>query len=60
MEDASKRQLFEDQRNVLTFQDGRSHKIGRTCRSGEPVVEVPEVADDQQNDADISDANGRK
>lgn len=39
---------------MLAFQDGRSHEILRTCCGGEPVVEVPEIADGQQKDADIS------
>ena len=41
-----------------TFEDRRDHVIPRTRCSREPVVEVPQVADGQQHDADISSAAG--
>ena len=38
----------------LTFEDWRGHVVPRTCGSGEPMVEVPKVADGQQKHTDIS------
>ena len=49
-----KYQLFEI-REVITLQDRRNHVIPRTCHNGEPMVEVAEVADGQQQDTNVSD-----
>lgn len=48
-----KTQLLET-RESPTFKDWGRHVVSRTCGGGEPMVEVPEVADDQQHNADIS------
>ena len=36
------------------FQGGRDHVVDQTRGGREPIVEVPEVADSQEKDADIS------
>lgn len=48
-----KHQSFEA-KETRTFEDRRDHVIPRTHCSGEPMVEVPQVTDGQQNDTDIS------